>query len=128
MYAYDTKSDGVKESEHKFNKSIGERVKLRRQKADDKTDETGDEQLNATDMRDLETEESAEQRRKHKGHELKILIPKQMLSRPPISLAQLKAGNNAQKLKNEIRQLLYSLCRSKKLSKTIYKHLMNTII
>ena len=51
-----------------------------------------------------------------------------MLSRLPISLAQLKAGNNSQKPKNEIRQLLYSLHRSKKLSKTIYKHLMNTII
>ena len=31
------------------------------------------------------------------------------------------------KLKNEVRQLLYSLYRSKKLSKTVYKHLMNTI-
>ena len=37
-----------------------------------------------------------------------------MLSRLPISLAQLKAGNNSQKLKNEIRQFLYSLYRSKK--------------
>ena len=46
---------------------------------------------------------------------LKILTPSQMLSRLPISLAQLKAGNNSEKLKNEIRQLLYSLCRSKKL-------------
>ena len=51
-----------------------------------------------------------------------------MLSRLPISLAQLKAGNNSQELENEIRQLLYSLYRSKKLSKTIYKHLMNTTI
>ena len=50
-----------------------------------------------------------------------------MLSRLPISLAQLKAGNNSEKLKNEIRQLLYSLYRSKKLSKTIYKHLINAI-
>ena len=43
------------------------------------------------------------------GQELKILTPDQMLSRLPISLAQLKAGNNSEKLKNEIRQLLYSL-------------------
>ena len=50
-----------------------------------------------------------------------------MLSRLPISLAQLKAGNNSEKLKNEIRQLLYSLYISKKLSKTIYKHLTNAI-
>ena len=41
-----------------------------------------------------------------------------MLSRLPISLAQLKAGNNTEKLKNEIRQLLYSLYRSKKTYKT----------
>ena len=34
-----------------------------------------------------------------------------MLSRLPIALAQLKVGNNSKKLKNEIRQLLYSLNR-----------------
>ena len=45
------------------------------------------------------------------GKGLKILTPNQMLSRLPISLAQLKAGNNSEKLKNEIRQLLYSLHR-----------------
>ena len=51
------------------------------------------------------------------GDDLKILTPDQMLSRLPITLAQLKAGNNSEKLKNEIRQLLYSLYRSKKLTK-----------
>ena len=50
-----------------------------------------------------------------------------MLSRLPISLAQLKAENNSEKLKNEIRQLLYSLYRSKKLSKTIYNNFINAI-
>ena len=94
MYAYDAKSDGVEESEQKFDKSIGERVKLRRQKADDKTDEMSNGQLDTTDMPDLETEEFAEQRRKHKGQGLKILTPKQMLSKLPICLAQLRAGNN----------------------------------
>ena len=54
------------------------------------------------------------------GQGLKILTPNQMLSRIPIALAQLKAGNNFEKLKNEIRQLLYSLYRSKKLTKQIY--------
>ena len=48
-----------------------------------------------------------------------------MLSRLLISLPQLKAGSNSEKLKNEIRQLLYSLYRSKKLSKTIYNNLIN---
>ena len=61
------------------------------------------------------------------GEGLKILTPNQMLSRLPISLAQLKAGNNSEKLKNEIRQLLYSLYRSKKLTKQIYKSLIDII-
>ena len=43
------------------------------------------------------------------GQGLKILVPDQMLSRLPISLAQLKAGNNSERLKKEIRQLLYCL-------------------
>ena len=61
------------------------------------------------------------------GLGLKILTPQKMLARLPISLAQLRAGNNSQKLKNEIRQLLYSLYRSKKISKTVYKNLITTI-
>ena len=50
-----------------------------------------------------------------------------MLSRLRISLAQLNAGNNSEELKNEIRQLLYSLYRSKKLTKNIYKSLVDII-
>ena len=53
------------------------------------------------------------------GLGLKMLTPNQMLSRLPISLAQLNVGNNSEKLKNEIRQLLYSLYRSKKLKTTL---------
>ena len=45
------------------------------------------------------------------GEGIKLLTPNQMLNRLPISLAQLKAWNNSEKLKNEIRQLLYSLYR-----------------
>ena len=62
-----------------------------------------------------------------RGQGLKILTPNQMPSRLPISLAQLKAENNSEKLKSEIRQLLYSLYRSKKLTKTIYNNLISTI-
>ena len=58
------------------------------------------------------------------GQHLKILTSNQILNRLPISLAQLNAGNNSEKLKNEIGQLLYSLYRSKKLTKNIYKSLM----
>ena len=68
-----------------------------------------------------------EQRGNQEGQGVKILTPEQMLSRLPISLAQLKAGNNSEKLKNEIRQLLHSLYRSKKLSKAIYNDLVITI-
>ena len=50
-----------------------------------------------------------------------------MLSRLPISLAKLKAGNNSEKLKNEIRQFLYSLYRSKKLTNQLYKSLIGII-
>ena len=61
------------------------------------------------------------------GQGIKILTSNQMLSRLPITLAQLNAGNNSEKLKNEIRQLLYSLYRSKKLTKQIYKSLVDII-
>ena len=61
------------------------------------------------------------------GSGQKILTPQQMLARLPILLAQIKVGNNSQELKNEIRQLLYSLYRSKQISKTVYKNLIVTI-
>ena len=72
-------------------------------------------------------EDILEFNRQQQGQGLKILTPNQMLSRLPISLAQLKAGNNSEKLKNEIRQLLYSLYRSKKLTKQLYKSLIDII-
>ena len=61
------------------------------------------------------------------GKGLKMLTTSQMLSGLPNTLTQLQAGNNSKKFKNEIRQLLYSLYRSKKLSKTTYNNLINTI-
>ena len=62
------------------------------------------------------------------GQGLKIILtPNQMFSRIPISLAQLKAGNNSEKLKTEIRQLLYSLYISKKVTKQLYKRLIDII-
>ena len=65
--------------------------------------------------------------RKQQGSGLKILRPNEMLGGLPITLAQLKAGNNSEKLKNEIRQLFYSLQRSKKLTKQFYKNLVDII-
>ena len=61
------------------------------------------------------------------GKGLKILTQDQMLSRLPITLAQSKAGNNSEKRKNEIRQLLYSLYISKKLAKQLYRSLIDII-
>ena len=59
------------------------------------------------------------------GQGFKILILNQTLSRLTITLEQLRSKNKSQKLKNEIRQLLYSLYLSKKLTKTIHKYLIN---
>ena len=75
----------------------------------------------------LASEESAAQRNNQTGQGIKILTPDQILGRLPIALAQSQARNNSQKLKNVIRQLLYSLYGSKKLTKTIYINLINTI-
>ena len=61
------------------------------------------------------------------GSGLKILTNKQMLNRLPILLAQIQAGNNSNKLKNEIRQILYSLYWSKVLTKTVYNNLIKSI-
>ena len=91
----------------------------------DKEKQESNEQLDTTDITELESEESALEGRNQQGQRLKILTRDQMLSRLPITLAQLKAGNNSEKLKNEIRQLLYSLYRSKKLIKQLYKSLVD---
>ena len=62
-----------------------------------------------------------------KGERLKILINKQMLNHLPILLAQIQAGNNSKSLKNELRQILYSLYRLKVLTKTVYNNLIKSI-
>ena len=67
------------------------------------------------------------QRRNQPGQGCKILMPNQMLNKLPISLAQLKAENNSNKLKNEIRQLLYFFYRWKILAKQLYKSLIDII-
>ena len=61
------------------------------------------------------------------GRGLKILTNKQMLNRLPILLAQIEASNNSIQLKNEARQILYSLYRSKVLTKTVYNNLIKSI-
>ena len=83
--------------------------------------EGSDEQLHTTDKFDLQSKKSAAPKKNQPGRGLKILTPNQMLSRLPISLAQLKTGNNSEKLKNEIRQLLHSLQVEKTYKKYLQK-------
>ena len=62
-----------------------------------------------------------------KGTGLKILTSKQMLQRLPIVLVQVKAGNDSEKLLNEIRQIVYSLHQSKVITKKVYSNIINSI-
>ena len=102
------------EPEEKYEESIAERVKARKQK--DYSAEA------AVYLKYMEEQEKGQKRFNddydsngsgNVGTGLKILSNKQMLNRLPILLAQIQAGNNSSKLKNEIRQILYSLYRSK---------------
>ena len=61
------------------------------------------------------------------GEGLKILTPKQMLQRLPIALAEVRAGNTSENLRNEIRQILYSLYQEKEVNKKVYSNTMNLI-
>ena len=61
------------------------------------------------------------------GEGFKILTPNQMLKRLPIALAQIKAGNNSESLLDEIRQIAYSLYRSKEITKKVYNNIINSI-
>ena len=50
-----------------------------------------------------------------------------MLKRLPIALAQIKAGNNSESLLNEIRQIVYSLYRSKEVTKKVCNNITNSV-
>ena len=58
---------------------------------------------------------------------IKILTPKQLLRRLPTALALAKSGNNSENLLNEIRQIVYSLYQSKKISKNVYNNIIKSI-
>ena len=128
------------EPEEKYEESIAERVKTRRQNTQrtfapssqpkkDYSEET------ANFFKYMEEEKRGQKRfsddydsnGRSSGSGLKILTNKQMLNRLPILLAQIQAGNNSNKLKNEARQILYSLYRSKVLTKTVYNNLIKAI-
>ena len=61
------------------------------------------------------------------GKGLKILTPKQMFQRLPIALEQISAGNNSESLLNEIRQIIYSLYRSKEITQKVYDNVIKSI-
>ena len=126
------------EPEEKYEESIAERVKTRKQNTQktfapssppkkDYSEETADY------LKYMEEQEKGQKRFSDyydgwsSGSGLKILTNKQMLNRLPILLAQIQAGNISIKLKNEIRQILYSLYRSKVLTKTVYNNLIKSI-
>ena len=73
------------------------------------------------------SKESQEDEESQEGKGLKILTPNQMLKRLAIALAQVKAGNNSESLLNEIRQIVYSLYRSKEITKKVYNNIINSI-
>ena len=127
------------ETEEEYEESIAERVKTRRQnkETDRDTQRTfapQDSSINLDDFTygenyDELDEEDREMLRNmnNEGKGLKSLSKQQMFSRLPIILAQIQAGNNSIKLKNELRQILYSLYRSKASTKTVYNNLIKII-
>ena len=61
------------------------------------------------------------------GKKLKILTPKQMFSRLPIALVQVKAGNTSENLVNEIRKIMYSMYRAREINEKVHNNIMNSI-
>ena len=92
-----------------------------------KSDTTDTPKTKESDMPDLDSKEIAAQRKNEQRKGLKILTPNQILSRLSVSSAQSKGGNNSEKVKNEIRQLLYYLYRSKIFTKQLYKSFIDII-
>ena len=128
------------EPEEKYEESIAERVKTRRQNtqrtfAPSSPPKRDYSEATANYMKYEEKEKRGQKKFSDdydsngwpSGSGLKILTNKQMLNRLPILLAQIQAGNNSKSLKNEIRKILYSLYRSKELTKTVYNNLIKSI-
>ena len=137
MFGEDIKSI---EPEEKYEESIAERVTTRRQNtqrtfAPSSAPKKDYSEATANFLKYMEEEKKGQKRFSDdydsngwsSGSGLKILTNKQMLNRFPILLAQIQAGNNSKSLKNEVRQILYSLYRSKVLTKTVYNNLIKSI-
>ena len=125
------------EPEKEYEESMAERVKTRRQNKETDRD------TQRTFAMPYNTDEAEEFLKSMKeegtnsyffssgeessGSGLKVLTKKQMSSRLPTLLAQIQAGKNSKKIKNELRQILYSLYRSKALAKIVYNNLIKVI-
>ena len=70
---------------------------------------------------------ASEEIKEQDGRGLKILTPKKMLQILPIAFAQVKADNNSERVLNEIRQIVYSLYQSKKITKKLHKNIIKSI-
>ena len=117
------------EPEEIYEKSMAERVKIFAPSNPPKKDYSAetDEYLKYMEKQEKDRKKFSDEYDSNgwsSGSGLKILTNKQMLNRLPILLAQIQAGNNSNKLKNETRQILYSLYRSKVLTKTVYNNLI----
>ena len=119
-----SKKEDEDKSKSKPEETIAERVKLRRQKVDNKdlfdtslpsTVENNDDSDEFIDMQPLENDEEKVKEEK----KLKILTPNKLLTRLPMLLAQIKTGNNSYKLKYEIRKILYLLYQHNKITKKV---------
>ena len=66
-------------------------------------------------------------KRENEGTAIKALISNKLIPRFPILLAQIKAGNNSYKLKNEIRKILYLSCQHNKITENVYNNLMKSL-
>ena len=129
------------EPEEKYEESIAERVKTRRQNAQRTFAPSSPPKKYYSEATANYLKYEEEQKKGQKrfsddydssggwssGSGLKILTNKQTLNRLLILLAQIQAGNNSKSLKNEVRQILYSLYRSKVLTKTVYNNLIKAI-
>ena len=101
------------------------------ERLDEQPAELPDEQPDNTNIPDLEKEELAAQRINQTTTQLargiKILTPNPTLSQIPITLAQIQAGNNPQKRKNQIRKLFCFCYRSKEITKKVYKSFIEKV-
>ena len=103
-------------------------AKKQYQKLDDtdEFDETINNRFEYVDLSGMPPAGSDEEEVKE-GKGLKTLTPNKLLTKLPILLAQIKAGNNSYKLKNEIRQILYLSYQHNKITKEVYNNLFKSL-